>query len=94
MNLGYASHKILYQLLHYSHVRCLQSGEINTYITTPVRKLGGADCKANSSQAEAKKQMPELHSQFGKLCTFYVDKNKICRYWHKSLYEKLKKLTS
>jgi len=37
--------------------------KINTDITTPVRKLGGADCNANSSQALAKKQMPELHSQ-------------------------------
>jgi hypothetical protein len=44
--------------------------KINTDMTTPVRKFGGVGCNAISSEALAKRQMPELHSQLGELCKF------------------------
>jgi hypothetical protein len=51
-------------------IDAFKTEKINTDMMTPVIKFGGVGCNANSSETLAKKQMPELHSQLGELCTF------------------------
>ena len=43
-------------------INAFKMEEINTDMTTQVRKCGGTGCNANSPEALVKKQMPELHS--------------------------------